>query len=88
MMAHKKDLDKLNSERDQSRGLDDVFNTPDETGTSDYYYDDSTGYEVYEDTDDESDEENNQEDTNSSSCLSRCLSQRFIDRHGNSVRQV
>ena len=59
MMNHTNELDKLNSDCGKTPRAEESLPVP-EKPSSDYYYDDSTGYEVYDDSEDENDEESRQ----------------------------
>lgn len=52
MMNHANERDKLKSDPRSDKSLPEP-----EKPSSDYYYDDSTGYEVYDDGEDEDDED-------------------------------
>jgi len=59
MMNHTNKLDKLKSDCGKTPRSEESQPGPEKP--SDYYYDDSTGYEVYDDSEDENDNESPQQ---------------------------
>jgi hypothetical protein len=59
MMNHRDDSDNSRSDRDRPPAPEEPDSLSDagDSTTGEYYYDDSTGYEVYDDDDDDEDED-------------------------------
>ena len=73
--------DKTNCDGAEPAETDPDSRAPNESAGGSYYYDDSTGYEVFEDDEDESEE-------TSASAAAACLAQAFVKRNRNRIREI